>query len=394
MKKAALRAVEAFRKEFAREPAGVVFAPGRVNIIGEHTDYNEGFVLPAAVNLATYIAFAPSGEGVWRICAESAGECAEFTLDEAAGEGLAYWARYAWGTGMSLVESGVEVEGIDGYAVSTVPLGGGLSSSASFEVALALAYLGGRTDIVEKGELVRVCRRAENHFVGVSCGVMDQFASVFGKEGRALLLDCRSLEARDVPFPPDKALVVSDTTVRHALGEETEGYHKRQEECREAVAVLARFEKDVTSLRDATLEMLTRHGEALGDVLFRRGRHVVSENRRVLDAAEAIASGDAAKFGALMAASHASLRDDYEVSCGELDAMVEAAEGLEGHYGTRMTGGGFGGCTVSLVDADSRKSFSSELFRRYQEATGLRAGIHTVTPGSGAGALQGSWLWT
>ncbi|MHC4714664.1 MAG: galactokinase, partial [Planctomycetota bacterium] len=287
--KSAAAAVEGFTQTYGRAPEGVAFAPGRVNIIGEHTDYNGGWVLPAAVDLATYVAFAPRADARVLVFTAESGESAEFELDESAKEGLAFWARYPWGTGMSLLEAGLPARPVDMYSVSTVPLGGGLSSSASFEVALALAYLGlPAASTLEKDRLVHICRRAENHFVGVNCGVMDQFSSVFGARGKAFLLDCRSLEANEVPFPEKMSLVVADTTVRHALGEETEGYHKRQDECRRVVEILKDRTGTVDSLRDVTGEMLKSEKERLGDVLFRRARHVITENERVLEAAEAL----------------------------------------------------------------------------------------------------------
>lgn len=382
----AAAAAEGFAERYGAPAAGVAFAPGRVNIIGEHTDYNDGWALPAAVDLATFIASAPREDARVRVFSETAGEEAVFDLTDAAGIDLPFWARYAWGTGMALLEAGLPARPIDMYAASSVPLGGGLSSSASFEVALALSYLGAEeAQNIDGEQLVHLCRRAENNFVGVNCGVMDQFSSVFGAEGMALLLDCRSLESNEVPFPAAAVIVVADTTLRHALGEETQGYHKRQEECRKAVAVLSGLENGVESLRDATLLMVQEHAGALGEVLTRRARHVVTENDRVLAAADAMAAGDLDRLGALLRESHRSLRDDFEVSCRELDLMVTSAEGIEGHHGTRMVGGGFGGCTISLVDEKAAPVFCGELGRRYGEATGLDAGIHVVRPGRGAG---------
>lgn len=380
------RAAESFAERYGAPEAGVAFAPGRVNIIGEHTDYNDGWALPAAVNLATFVACAPREDSRVRIFSDTAGEEAVFELTRAAGVDLPFWARYAWGTGMALLEAGLPVRPLDMYATSDVPLGGGLSSSASFEVALALAYLGAKeAQGVDGEQLVHLCRRAENHFVGVNCGVMDQFSSIFGVEGMALLLDCRSLESSEVVFPAAAVIVVADTTVRHALGEETEGYHKRQQECRDAVAVFSGLESGVESLRDATPSMVEEHSGALGDVLTRRARHVITENDRVLDAADAMAEGEIDRLGALLAESHRSLSDDFEVSCRELDLMVTSAEGIEGHHGTRMVGGGFGGCTISLVDEEAAPAFCAELARRYADAAGLAAGIHIVRPGRGAG---------
>jgi galactokinase len=370
-----------FRERYSRTPEGVARAPGRVNIIGEHTDYNGGWALPAAVDLATFVAYAPRDDDYVVVYSEPAGAEARFDLVDDAGGRVAFWARYAWGVGMALKEAGLGARGLDMYVASGVPLGGGLSSSASFEVALALAYMGREAGEAFDGvRLVHLCRRAENAFVGVNCGVMDQYSSIFGAEGKALLLDCLALESREVDFPSSAALVIADTTVRHALGEETEGYHKRQDECREAANVLG-----VETLREVTDDSLDAARGELGDVLYRRVRHIVTENARVLETADALPAGDLARTGELLRESHESLRDDYEVSCRELDLMVEAAEGCDGHFGGRMVGGGFGGCTVSLVLAERAEGFARELAARYKKASGLDAGIHVVRPGRGAG---------
>jgi len=381
----AAAAAAAFRKRFKSEPAGIAFAPGRVNIIGEHTDYNDGFVLPCAIDLATAIAFAPRPDGRVRIYSDMVTQEAQFAFTEAAREGLPFWARYVWGVGMSLAERGIKADGFDGYAVATVPQGGGLSSSASFEVAVALACLGRRAKKVKKLDLVHIARRAENKYVGTNCGVMDQFACIFGKEAHAILLDCRSLKSRLIPFPQSAALVVSDTTVRHVLGES--GYHRRQEECIAAAVVMAKAAKGAKNLRDVSCKQLEARASLLGDVLYRRARHVVTENQRVKEAARAMAAGDLACLGTLMTASHDSLRHDFEVSCSQLDIMVESAAGLPGHFGTRMVGGGFGGCTVSLVRKNAAKRFAEDLARRYRKATGLLPSTRIVRPGQGAALL-------
>lgn len=378
-------AERAFEERFGRTCEGVSIGPGRVNIIGEHTDYNAGLALPAAVDLATYVAYAPRAGAHVRVYSETTRCEAVFELVEEAGGDLEFWARYAWGVGMALLEEGLPARALDMYVTTSVPLGGGLSSSASFEVALALAYMGDEAArSIDRLRLATLCRRAENHFVGVNCGIMDQYASVFGIEGKALLLDCRSLESRPVSFPAAAALVVADTRVRHALGEGTDGYHKRQDECREAVGILAGLGERVESLRDVDPAMLEARRARLGDVMHRRARHVVTENDRVIAAAEAMESGDLERLGELLSESHRSLAEDFEVSCMELDAMVEAARGIAGGHGSRMVGGGFGGCTISLVEKGEVKAFAGELRRRYREATGLEAATYVVRPGRGA----------
>ena len=379
-------AVEGFRSRFGGEPFRVTFAPGRVNIIGEHTDYNDGFVLPCAIDLATAIAFAPRPDGRSRLYSDMVAGEAEFAWEPAERERLPVWARYAWGVGMSLLERDITPDAFDGYAAATVPQGGGLSSSASFEVAVALACLGRRYREIKPLDLCRIARRSENKYVGTNCGIMDQYACVFGRRGMAILLDCRALKSRLIPFPRAAALVVADTGVRRVLGES--GYHQRQQECKTASATMANAVRGVKNLRDVSLRMLDANAALLGDVCYRRARHVVTENERVRKAAKAMTAGDLERLGELMAESHRSLRDDFEVSCSQLDAMVEAAEGLPGHFGTRMTGGGFGGCTVSLVRKAKAAGFARELAGRYEAAAGIKAVTRIVVPGRAAGLLK------
>lgn len=379
-------AADGFRKRFKSDPAAVAFAPGRVNIIGEHTDYNDGFVLPCAVDLATFIAFKPRDDGLVRIYSRMVDEEVTFEIAKNAGEGLPFWALYAWGTGMSLSERGVKVTGFDACAHSTVPQGGGLSSSASFEVASAICYMGKRWTRIAKIDLAHACRRAENAYVGTNCGIMDQFSSIFGKENHAVMLDCRSLDFRHVPVPVSAALVVSDTGVRHVLGES--GYHRRQEECKAATAMMAEMEKGVKNLRDVTVAMLDRRAGVMGDLLYRRARHVVTENARVRQAADALEAGDLRQLGVLMSESHDSLKNNFEVSCRELDIMVESAQGIKGGFGSRMVGGGFGGCAVSLVDRDEADRFARSIAARYEKSTGIAAKCSIVHPGPGAGLIE------
>jgi galactokinase len=379
-------AVRGFRRRYRSAPGAVAFSPGRVNIIGEHTDYNDGFVLPCAIDLATAIAFRPEAQAPTRLYSDMVAKAAEFSYKRNEREGLAVWARYAWGVGMSLLDLDVRPDFFTGYSATTVPQGGGLSSSASFEVAVALACLGGRYRKVAKLDLVHIARRSENKYVGTNCGVMDQYACIFGQEGKAILLDCRSLRSRLIPFPKSAALVVADTGVRRVLGES--GYHKRQEECSEASEKMAKSCRGVKNLRDVTLGMLEEKYALLGDVCFRRARHVVTENERVKKAVKAMSSGDVASLGRLMSESHVSLMDDFEVSCGELDVMVNAAQGLRGHCGTRMTGGGFGGCTVSLVAKANAAAFAAALAKRYEAVTGIEAVTRIVVPGRGAGIVE------
>jgi galactokinase len=274
------------------------------------------------------------------------------------------------------------LRGADLAIRSEVPIGSGLSSSAAIEVATGLAMLDAAGLAINRTELARICRRAENEFVGARVGIMDQFISCNGRAGHALMLDCRSLDFDLLPLSGGVRLVVCNTMVKHALagGE----YNARRAECEEGVRHIARSLPNVLALRDVTIDELERYGSDLPGVIYRRCRHVITENARVIEAAAALGRGDLGSFGKLMALSHTSLRDDYEVSCRELDVMVELAGKIEGVYGARMTGGGFGGCTVNLVRADSVADFKREVARGYEEATGLHPDIYTCTPAEGA----------
>jgi galactokinase len=364
------------------QPARVYRAPGRVNLIGEHTDYNDGFVMPAAIDFYTWAAIAPREDRKLRVYSEEFSEEVEFDLDEADPRGAGHWSDYVRGVALWLGRAGYRLRGADLAIRSEVPIGSGLSSSAAIEVATGLAMLGESGLTIDRTELATICRRAENEFVGARVGIMDQFVSCNGRAGHALMLDCRSLDFDLLPLSGGVRLVVCNTMVKHALsgGE----YNARRAQCEEGVRLLARSLPHVRALRDVTPDELERYGGDLPGVIYRRCRHVVTENARVIEAAAALERGDLASFGKLMALSHASLRDDYEVSCRELDVMVELAGGIEGVYGARMTGGGFGGCTVNLVSDASVADFKREVARGYQEAAGLDPEIYTCTAAQGA----------
>jgi galactokinase len=393
--------LEQLRTEFTERYAAVptLFrAPGRVNLIGEHTDYNAGFVLPAAIPFYTFVAAAARPDRRLRVRSTNYAETLTVSVPAAgaapqrSGAGV-HWIDYVLGVAQALQAHGTPLRGADLLIHGEVPLGSGLSSSAALEVAvaLALATLGGGAPL-EKLMLAKLCQRAEHDYVGMKCGIMDQFASIFGRAGHAVLIDCRSLEHRLVPINaslvdqrPIAQIVICNSMVRHRLagGE----YNRRREECEQGVRVIAQFEPGVGALRDVSESLLRRHESAFDPTIFRRCLHVVTENQRVRAAAEALGAADLRSFGRLMAESHRSMRDDFAVSCVELDLMVRIAESIEGVYGARMTGGGFGGCTVNLVRSDAVAQFTASIREQYFAATGHRADIYVCTAADGAAVL-------
>ncbi|HEX7345657.1 MAG TPA: galactokinase [Candidatus Limnocylindrales bacterium] len=365
----------------------IVRAPGRVNLIGEHTDYNEGFVLPIAIDLAISIALVPTDERRVALRLDADGRAAEFDLDAipAASGG---WVDYVAGTAWAMVQAGVPVRGFRGLLASDLPQGAGLSSSAALELASALALSGGEEPPVDRLTLARIAQRAENDYVGVRCGLMDQFASANGVEGAAMLLDCRSLDHRAVPLGlDDVALVVTHSGSERRL--EASAYNERRAQCEAAVAAIATRHPAIRSLRDVTPAMLDEDGDRLEPVLARRARHVVEENARVLAAADAFEARDHSTVGRLFRESHSSLRDLYEVSSPELDTLVDIAESVPGVYGSRLTGAGFGGCTVTLVRREATPELTAAIEERYPARTGLLPRVFEVTPAAGAGQVDG-----
>jgi galactokinase len=354
----------------------VARAPGRVNLIGEHTDYNEGFVLPIAIDRSISIAFEPTDERRVEITLAATGEIGGFDLD-AIGPRTGSWTDYVAGTAWSMVEAGLPVRGFRGVLESDLPQGSGLASSAALELASALALSGGEELAVDRMTLARTAQRAENEYVGVACGLMDQFASAFGVNGAALLLDCRLLEHREVPLSlADAALVVADSGSTRRL--ESSAYNERRWQCETVAAMLG-----ADSLRDVTLEMLNAAGD-LDPVLERRARHVVSENDRVIAAVAALDAGDFPAVGRLFNESHESLRDLFEVSSPELDALAEIATAVPGVLGSRLTGAGFGGCTITLVERDAIASLAAAIDGQYPLRTGLKPQVFEVRPSRGA----------
>ena len=369
-----------FKARYGHE-ARVFRAPGRVNLIGEHTDYNDGFVMPAAIDFYTWAAVAPRSDRRLVIRSENLSECAEFDLDRPSPRARR-WSDYVFGVALFLDRAGHRLRGADTLIRGEVPIGAGLSSSAAIEIAAGYGLLQNSGIEVDCVELARIAQCAENKFVGMRCGIMDQFISCSGRAGRALMLDCRSLDHRFLPLPPPVSMVIANTMVRHELA--TGEYNKRREECEAGVQWLSQRLPRVRALRDVTLADLECHGRDLPEVIFRRCRHVVTENARVLDAAAALERADLASFGKLMAESHRSLAEDYQVSCAELDLMVALAGNAPGVIGSRMTGGGFGGCTINLVEIAAVDDFRESVARGYEKKTGIVPEIYVSTPAEGA----------
>ena len=375
-----------FKQTCNREPQWIVAAPGRVNVIGEHTDYNDGFVLPMAIDRYTLIAAAPNGT-------------TQITLRSSAGQGQARvdltsplqpgtkgdWANYPLGVIAGFLARGLRPPGFDALIHSTVPLGGGLSSSAALEVATATlleVITGQKLDPVEKALL---CQKAEHDYAGVPCGIMDQFISVMGKENHLLLLDCRSRRPELVPMSDSSvALLIVNTNVKHELT--GGGYAQRRAQCEQAAQILG-----VPSLRAATEDLLQAARSRMDDVVFRRARHVIGEIQRTVQAAAEVRASNWPVVGQLMYASHASLRDDYEVSCAELDVVVDIGRAIGpagGVMGCRMTGGGFGGCAVALVRADQMAAISQRLAAEYEQRTNIKPTLFVSRPAAGAMVLK------
>jgi len=365
-----------------RAESRVFRAPGRVNLIGEHTDYNDGFVMPVAIDFSTRVAIAPRADRILSVFSEKFQEEVAFDLDDLAPQAMRHWSDYVRGVAWALEQSGYQLRGAQLQIGGDVPIGAGLSSSASIEVATAYALLSNSGFEAPPIELARLCQRAESDFVGMRCGIMDQFISCQGEKGKALLLDCRSLEYQRLPLPENVGLVICNTMVKHELaaGE----YNKRRAECEGGARHLAQRLEGVSALRDVTFAQLESAGRDLPEVIYRRCNHVISENVRVMQAATALERGDLAEFGRLMAESHRSLRDDYEVSCHELDLMVTLANSLPGTFGSRMTGGGFGGCTVNLVSEETIEEFKKQIAIGYEKITGIAPEIYVCRTADGA----------
>jgi galactokinase len=365
----------------------LVRAPGRVNLIGEHTDYNRGLVLPAAIDREVWIALQPWERPEVELTSLDLGETRSFRF-----EGLApdaprekSWLDYVAGTAWAMHEEGLALRGFRGVLESTIPLGSGLSSSAALEMATSWALAVPGSPRPGPETMAAIAQRAENRYVGVNCGIMDQFASAAGRAGHALLIDCRTNTFEPAPMPPDLALVVCDTGSTRRLG--ASAYNTRRSECELGARLIGDRERDVVSLRDVDAAMLERNRDRLPEVVARRCEHIVEENERVIATVAALAAGDRDALGRLFAASHASLRDLFEVSSAELDAMVEIAVSVRGVVASRMTGAGFGGCTVSLVEPGAVDALRAAVMERYPALTGLTPRVYAVNSVDGAGVI-------
>lgn len=363
------------------QPPRIYSAPGRVNLIGEHTDYNDGLVMPAAIGFRTWVALGPRQDRRVEVYSENFSESAEFDLDARPERPRRHWSDYVFGVAAMLEAAGHRLRGAEMLVLGEVPMGAGLSSSAALEVAAGYALLANSGLPIDRVELARLCRQAENDYVDMRCGIMDQFVSCCGRAGHALLLDCRSLEYRLLRLAADVSLVICNTGVRRELA--SVEYNKRRLECEAGARLLSDHLPQVRSLRDVTREHLERYGGDLPKAVYRRCRHVVGENARVLAAAAALERNDMASFGTLMGESHRSLRDDFEVSCAELDLLVDLAASAPGVFGARMTGGGFGGCTINLVRSAAVNGFKDALARGYEQKTGRVPEIYVSAAAEG-----------
>ena len=381
------RASALFARCFGHPPRWIVAAPGRVNLIGEHTDYNDGFVLPMAINRYTLIAGDANTSREVTLHSETTGETARFSVHPKVEPGEPGWSNYVRGVIAGFPRPGKKVTGFDAVIESTLPYGGGLASSAALEVATATFLESMTGHVLDPLEKAVLCQKAEHDFAHVPCGIMDQFSSILARENHALLLDCRSRTTTPVPMTdPTVTMLIINSNVRHKLAEGE--YAKRRSQCEEAARVLK-----VPALRDAPPAALEAARRQLDPVVFRRARHVITENERTLQAAKAIQASDWPAVGQLMYASHASLRDDYEVSCPELDTVVEIAQAMgdgAGIIGCRMTGAGFGGCAVSLVKTEAVRFITRSLDAAYEKKTGKQTTIFSSRPTAGARVLKSS----
>lgn len=373
---------KAFTEHYGREPR-LFRAPGRVNLIGEHTDYNDGFVLPMAIDRETVVAAAPREDRKVRAFSLNLNEHVTFDLDNPGARQRGLWLDYLEGVAQALEQANVRLRGADLMIFSDVPAGAGLSSSAALEVSVGLALTSVSERSIDGVTLALAGQRAEHEYVGTKCGIMDQFVAALGQAGHALLIDCRSLTATTVPLDTTRvAVVICDTNIKHELSDSE--YNARRRECERGVEILQGFLPQVRALRDVTGEDFERHQERLPEVIRRRCRHVIKENERTLAAVKALQSGCLEEMGRLMKESHLSLRDDYEVSCAELDLLVEIAGNFTNCLGARMTGGGFGGSTVNLVRRDALAEFQEVINREYPRVTNISPEIYISNAGDGA----------
>jgi galactokinase len=368
-------------REVYGDDAAVYRAPGRVNLIGEHTDYNDGFVFPAAIDLFAWIAIAPRNDRRIYLRSENFGQTAEFDLDAGPRAASREWSSYVFGVALVLEQRGYRLRGANLLIRGDVPIGAGVSSSAALEVGSGFALLANSGIAIDGTKLALCCQKAENDFVGTRCGIMDQLASACCVGDRALLLDCRSLEFRTVPLPAGVRLVICNSMVKRELA--TSAYNTRRAECEEGVRLIAERFPGVRALRDVTMEQLQSCQGTLPENVYKRCRHVVSEDARVILAADALEHNRLDDLRSLMAESHRSLRDDYEVSCAELDLLVELASEAEGVHGARMTGAGFGGCAINLVNSEALAEFQRRISTGYERRMAFKPDIYVCDAADG-----------
>lgn len=372
-----------FRERFGEKEPRLFRAPGRVNLIGEHTDYNDGFVLPMAIDRETLVAARATDDRRVRVYSLNMSEAVEFELNNPGPRQRGTWLDYVEGVAQTLEARGISLRGTDLVLASNVPAGAGLSSSAALEIAVGTALLSVAEVEINLLELALAGQQAEHEYVGTKCGIMDQLIATFGQQGHALLIDCRSLEMTPIPLETtETAIVICDTRVKHELS--SSAYNTRRVECERGVELLGHLLPDICSLRDVSLSDFANCEGQLPEPIRSRCRHVVTENERTLRAADALRVGDYRKMGSLMRASHISLRNDYQVSCHELDALFEIAIAIDGVYGARMTGGGFGGCTINLVQRGALEEFQERIALEYHRATGIQPTIYLSEPSAGA----------
>ncbi len=363
-------------------------APGRVNLIGEHTDYNDGFVFPMAIDFQMMMAARPRFDDLVRIYSADYNHQIEFSLDKPIQfDSGNPWSNYPRGVFSVLQNAGIALRGADMAFTGNVPQGAGLSSSAALEVVTAIVLQKLNGFVKTAPELALLCQQAENKFVGMNCGIMDQFISMMGCQNHALFLDCRSLQYQQIPLElGDNRIIICQSGVKHNLVESE--YNKRRQECEQGVAILSKHHPEIKALRDATLTQLDAFKQEMDEVVYKRCRHVISENNRVLESIKVLQQGDLDSFGNLMNASHDSLRNLYEVSCPEIDLLVDLARKVPGVIGSRITGGGFGGCTVNLVNSSAVTEFSKEVTDIYRQTTGIEAKMYISTAAAGANIVE------
>lgn len=361
-------------------------SPGRVNIIGEHTDYNDGLVLPTNTALYTWLTVRPRRDRTVQASAVNFNDTQSFSLDDIRRSDRPGWLDYLKGVAALLQDEGIRLHGADITIAGDIPIGGGLSSSASLELAAASALLTIADVEMSPQQMAVLCQQAEQRYIGVNCGIMDQYSVACCKYGEAMMLDCRSLETTSVALPKNLGMLLTNSGAKHQLT--NSGYNDRADECRQALELIMDCEPNIKSLRDVSMSSVVKLEKQLGERLFRRSRHVVSEIGRVTDAVAALRSSNINKLGELVSASHASLRDDYDASCAEVETLVQIADACDGVVGSRMVGGGFGGCVLSLMDADRLDETSAEISKQYGAITGKTPWLHVVTPAAPTGEVN------